>query len=122
MPNRSTRTTEHESPSYQVDQRDVESVVASFTPTARQHWNCCVEVLAREPHPHHGSWAYRLVPILGWPWKTFTYEITQEASTQGDSFYLLIAYDILPDFAVAFLIDDASRLVKVLRLEDNPRV
>jgi hypothetical protein len=121
MPNRSTGTTPPERP-YQVDQSDVEALVAAFTPTVQQYWDYCLEVLARDPHPHYGSSAYRLVPILGWPLKTFTYEITRETSAQGDSFSLLIAYDLLPDFAVAFVIDEGRRLVKVLRLEDNPRV
>jgi hypothetical protein len=61
---------------YSVDQTRVAADVATFSSDTLFYWNACLDEISVNPYPRFGYYIEQIVPIRGFPLRTFLYEIT----------------------------------------------
>lgn len=96
----------------------VKPIVARFSATVLGYWNAALGEIADDPTPRVGTWAERLVPIRGWPWKTYTYWITEETTRSNENAFVFIA-EFLPHICPVFLVNESAREIEISHIDAN---
>jgi hypothetical protein len=105
---------------YDVDQTNVTSEVATFSEVALRYWMVCVAEIAVDPYPRFGSYVESIVPIRGFPLRTYLYEITREVSVSGEEMYVFTA-EFFPEYLPLYVIDEGRLIVRIIYLRENRR-
>ena len=106
---------------YAVDSTRVDAEVAAFTDQVLRSWNACLGEIVADPHPRFGTYVDRVIPILGFPMRTWIYEIAQETHSLSGQTVFVFTGDFFPEFAPVYLVNEASKVLIVLFLRANRR-
>ncbi len=105
---------------YRVDPTKVDAEVANFSDHVRKSWKACLGEIIVNPYPRFGVYVGRLIPILDFPMKTWTYEIAQETSISEQVVFVFTG-DFFPEYAPVYLINEDAKEVIMLFLRKNDR-
>lgn len=68
---------------YTVDASRVAEEVAAFANHVRHSWQVFLTEVQADPHLRHETYVDRIIPIPGFPMRTWIYEITEENKHLG---------------------------------------
>jgi hypothetical protein len=105
---------------YAVDASRVASEVARFSESQRAAWETCLAEIALDPFPRYGFYVDRAIPIPGFTFRTWLYDITEETSVSGEVVNVFNA-EFFPDYAPVYIVDEAVNEVLLLFLRENRR-
>lgn len=106
---------------YSVDSTRVDAEVEQFSDRLQRSWNACIAQIAADPHPRFGTHVDRVIPIVGFPMRTWVYEIVEETNRLSGEIVFVFTADFFPEYAPVYAIDEGSRTVIMLFLRDNRR-
>ena len=105
---------------YKVDAASVADDVGRFSDRVLKAWVACLAEIEADPYPHFGFYVDRAIPILGFPMRTWIYDIAQETSISGESVYVFTA-EFFPEYATVYVIDEGTKEIVVLFLREKHR-
>jgi hypothetical protein len=106
---------------YAVDSTRVDTEVAAFADHLLRSWNACLGEIARDPHPRFGTYVDRVIPILGFPMRSWIYEIAAEANRVSGETVFVFTGDFFPEYAPVYVVNEGASTVIVLYLRENRR-
>lgn len=106
---------------YTVDSARVDAEVVSFSDHVSRSWSACLGVIANDPHPRFGTYVDRVIPILGFPLRSWIYEIAQETNRLSGETVFVFTGDFFPEYAPVYIVNESSKVVIMLYLRENRR-
>ncbi len=106
---------------YTVDSTRVDAEVAEFTDHVLRSWNACLGEISTDPHRRFGIYVDRVIPILGFPMRTWIYEIVQEVNSFSGQTVFVFTGDFFPEYAPVYIVDEKAAVVIMLFLRENRR-
>ena len=106
---------------YTVDSTRVDDEIATFADHVRKAWQACLGEIAADPHPRFGRYVDRAIPILGFPMRTWVYEIEKDTNRLSGETVLVFTGDFFPEYAPVYIVNEEAAVVVMLFLRDNRR-
>ncbi|MEX2246325.1 MAG: hypothetical protein WEC75_06530 [Dehalococcoidia bacterium] len=94
---------------------EVARAVEGFPPTLLRYWKVFLDLIAEDPLPRFAQYSERLVPIRGFPWRTYNYEITGQESVSGERILFFTA-EFLPEYIPVYILNEQDREAHVFSL------
>jgi hypothetical protein len=105
---------------YTVDSAKVAAEVANFSDHVLKSWKACLAEIVINPYPRFGLYVDRLIPILGFPMRTWVYEIAQDTSISGEVVFVFTG-DFFPEYAPVYVVNEDLEKVVMIYLRENRR-
>jgi hypothetical protein len=106
---------------YAVDSTRVDIEVAALADHVLRSWNASLCEIACDPLPRFGTYVDRVIPILGFPMRSWIYEIAEEANRVSGETVFVFTGDFFPEYAPVYVVDEGARTVIMLYLRENRR-
>lgn len=106
---------------YSVDSSRVDDEVARFPDHVLRSWRACLGLIAQDPEPRFGTYVERVIPIRGFPMRSWVYEIAKEENrVSGETVYVFTG-DFFPEYAPVYIVYEGAQEVIMLFLRHNDR-
>lgn len=97
---------------------DVAAQASLFEDETLRYWDACLAEIATDPLARSGVYVDRIIPIRGFPMRTYIYEIREETSISGERIFVFVS-EFFPEVGIVYAVDEAARTCLVIYLRHD---